>query len=214
MPAHTCTPRRLRTAERELARRDPVMAQLIARHGRCALAPRLARSPYEALVTAVLYQQLAGKAAETILRRLLALFPDQPFPSPDALIAVEADALRSAGVSRQKQSYLRDIAIKARDGVIPAAPGALDRLSDDAIVARLTQARGVGRWTVEMFLIFTLGRLDVLPRDDYGIRAGYAAAYGTPMPAPGQLHAAGTAWAPYRSVAAWYLWRTADERAG
>jgi len=205
------TPRRLRAAERGLAAADPVLASLIARHGRCLLAPETGRSPYEALATAVMYQQLAGKAAETIHRRFLALFPAYSFPPPEAVLGASDEQLRAAGLSRQKQGYLRDLAAKALDGVVPTESGALEHLTDDAIVARLTAVRGVGRWTVEMFLIFTLGRLDVLPLDDYGIRAGYARAHGLErLPTAAELRTAGQAWAPWRSVASWYCWRAAD----
>ncbi len=205
------TPRRLRTAERGLAAADPLLAALIARHGRCLLAPEPDRSPYEALATAVMYQQLAGKAAETIHRRFLALFPEHVFPPPAAVLAASDEQLRSAGLSRQKQAYLRDLAAKALEGVVPMASGELEHLSSDAIVARLAAVRGVGRWTVEMFLIFTLGRIDVLPLDDYGICTGYARAYGQErLPSASELRAAGQRWAPWRSVATWYLWRAAD----
>lgn len=203
--------RRLRAAERGLAAADPVMAGLIARHGHCDIQPQPERSPYAALVTAVMYQQLAGKAAETIHRRFLALFPEHEFPPPQALLAADDALLRTAGLSRQKQGYLKDIAAKASEGVIPVAAGALDRMDDEEIIARLSAARGVGRWTVEMFLIFTLGRLDVLPIDDYGVRAGYARAYACEAPAPRALRELGNAWSPWRSVASWYLWRAADD---
>lgn len=205
------TPRRLRAAERGLAAADPVLAALISRHGRCTLVPAPDRSPYEALATAVMYQQLAGKAAETIHRRFLALFPEHTFPPPQVLLDATDERLRSAGLSRQKQGYLRDLASKALSGVVPTASGELEHLSDDAIVTRLTAVRGVGRWTVEMFLIFTLGRIDVLPLDDYGIRAGYARAHGLEaLPGSAALCAAAQAWALWRSVASWYFWRAAD----
>ncbi|GAA5178458.1 DNA-3-methyladenine glycosylase [Niveibacterium umoris] len=207
----TATVRRLRAAERGLAAADPALGLLIARHGHCGIVPQPDRSPYAALVTAVMYQQLAGKAAETIHRRFLALFPGHDFPSPAQLLAASDEHLRSAGLSRQKQGYLRDIAAKAHEGLIPVASGELDHLDDEAIIARLTAARGVGRWTVEMFLIFTLGRLDVLPVDDYGVRAGYARAHGLDaMPTSRELREIGAAWAPWRSVASWYLWQAAD----
>ncbi|WP_374512519.1 DNA-3-methyladenine glycosylase [Niveibacterium sp.] len=207
------TPRRLRAAERGLAAADLAFATLIERHGRCMLAPEPTRSPYEALATAVMYQQLAGKAAETIHRRFLALFPEYTFPPPEALLAASDEQLRAAGLSRQKQGYLRDLATKALEGVVPTVRGELDDLTSDAIVARLTAVRGVGRWTVEMFLIFTQGRIDVLPLDDYGIRAGYARAYDLDrLPTTAELRVVGQAWAPWRSVASWYLWRAADTR--
>jgi DNA-3-methyladenine glycosylase II len=195
---------------RALARADPLMRRLIRRHGCCALAPDWRRTPYEALVRAVIHQQLAGAAARTIHGRFLALFPGVRFPAPASVLAATDEALRSAGLSRQKAAYIRDIAARAASGEVPLRRGALSKLSDDEIVARLTEARGVGRWTVEMLLMFTLGRLDVLPVDDYGVRSGYAKAAGVERIAPEALREIGLRWAPYRSIAAWYCWRAAD----
>jgi len=190
--------------------RDPVMRALIRRHGPCGLAPET-RSPYEALSRAIAHQQLNGRAAQTILERFVALFPSGRFPTPTAVLATRATTLRRAGFSRAKVRALKDIARHAVKGVVPTRR-ACGRLGDDEIIARLTQIYGVGRWTVEMLLIFTLGRRDVLPVDDFGVREGFRVAYGRrARPTPKALLAYGERWKPYRSVAAWYLWRAANE---
>ncbi len=202
---------RLALAEKHLSKADPLMRRLIRAHGPCALQPHWRRSPYAALVQAVVYQQLNGKAAATIFQRFLDLFPAAPFPTPAQVLAAGDEALRSAGLSRQKVAYIRDIARQAHAGVVPLKRAAIARSSDEAIIARITQVKGVGRWTVEMLLIFTLGRLDVLPIDDYGVRKGYCQASDRDTPvSPPELRDIGERWAPYRSVAAWYLWRAAD----
>jgi DNA-3-methyladenine glycosylase II len=186
------------------------MRRLIARHGPCALAP-LARSPYEALTRAIAHQQLNGRAAATILGRFVALFPGARFPTPTAVLAASVPALRRAGFSRAKVRAIKDIARHAAAGGVPTR-AACARLSDDELVDRLVQIHGVGRWTVEMMLIFTLGRPDVLPVDDFGVREGYRLAHGlAARPTPKELRALGERWKPYRSVAAWYLWRAASE---
>ena len=187
------------------------MRALIRRHGPCALAPH-GRSPYEALSRAIAHQQLNGRAAETILGRFVALFADSGrFPAPAAVLAVRATTIRRAGFSRAKVRALKDIARHAVRGVVPTRR-ACRRLSDEEIIEQLTQIHGVGRWTVEMLLIFTLGRLDVLPVDDFGVREGFRAAYGRrTRPTPKALRAYGDRWKPYRSVASWYLWRAASD---
>lgn len=203
----------LRLAERHLSRADPLMRRLVRRHGPCAMAPDWRRTPYQALVSAIIYQQLAGRAAETIHGRFLSLFPQTRFPSPADVVRMSEERLRGAGLSRQKLSYIRDISSKACEGLIPVSRAGVSRKSDEALIAQLTEARGVGRWTVEMLLIFTLGRLDVLPVDDYGVRGGYARAAGlAALPSPKELAGIGARWAPYRSVASWYLWAEADDR--
>ncbi|MBN9689942.1 MAG: DNA-3-methyladenine glycosylase 2 family protein [Verrucomicrobia bacterium] len=196
-------------AHRHLSRSDPVMRQLIRQAEPCEIKP-CSRTPFEALVRAVAHQQLNGTAAETITRRFLALFPGRRFPQPNDLEAVEDDQLRAVGFSRAKVAAIRDIAAKACSGVVPAKRQ-LNRLSDDEIVSRLTECRGVGRWTVEMFLMFTLGRPDVLPVDDFGVRNGFRIAYGrAEMPKPKELAEFGERWRPYRTTASWYLWRAVD----
>lgn len=197
-------------ALRHLRRDDPVMAQLIRRAGPFTPSPERGRSPYESLLRSVAHQQLTAKAANTILGRFCALYGGTSYPLPDQLVATPDEQLRAAGFSRAKAASLKDIAAKTIDGTIPERR-ALVRLSDEAIIERLTEARGVGRWTVEMLLMFTLGRPDVLPVDDYGIQNGYRLAYGKRrLPKPRVLATLGQRWAPYRTTAAWYLWRAVD----
>ena len=186
------------------------MRRLIRTHGPCALSPELKRSPFESLVRAVAHQQLNGTAAETILRRFCALFPRKRFPTAQHLANVDDDALRACGFSRAKIKALRDIAAKTLDGTVPTSR-AIRAMPDEEIIARLVQVRGVGRWTVEMLLIFKLGRPDVLPIDDFGVRNGYRIAFGlAEMPKPKELLALGERWRPHATTAAWYLWRAAD----
>ena len=200
----------VRAALRHLRRSDPRLAKAIAQVGRCELEFAPTRSPFHALLRAITYQQLSGKAAATIHGRVVALFPAGHGPHPELLLGLPEAALRGAGLSRNKLLAIRDLASKALDGTVPDMKG-LKRLPDEEIIERLTQVRGVGRWTVEMLLIFTLGRPDVLPVTDLGIRKGFQRAYGMKrLPAYSTLERAGRAWSPYRSVASWYLWRVAD----
>lgn len=195
-----------------LSQADPLLGSLIARHGPCVLRPAWRRGPYEALVRAVMYQQLHGRAAAAILGRFIAVSPGEPFPSPATVVRIDETTLRAAGLSRQKIGYVRAIAEAALSGVVPVRRGPLLGLDDDAIIERLSRVRGVGRWTVEMLLIFTLGRLDVLPADDFGVRAGFARLVSLTGPiSPRAMREAGVRWSPFRSVAAWYLWRAAEE---
>jgi DNA-3-methyladenine glycosylase II len=197
-------------ALRHLRRVDPVMAQLIRRAGPYAVKPERGTGPYEALVQAVAHQQLTGKAARTILGRFYALYGTDGCPEPARLVETPDDALRGCGFSRAKSAALKDIAARSLDGTIPPRR-ALARMKDEAIIERLIEARGVGRWTVEMFLMFTLGRPDVLPVDDYGVRLGYKIAYGKrTLPKPKSLAKLGERWAPFRTTASWYLWRAVD----
>lgn len=198
------------SATAHLSASDPDLAELIARIGPCGLIAQ-PRAPYEALVRAIAHQQLHGRAAEAILGRMLALFPDTKFPTPDQLHAMEDQRLRGCGFSASKLSALRDICLRTLDGTVPDQFGAAT-LSDDVLIQRLVALRGVGRWTVEMLLIFSLGRPDVLPVDDFGVREGWRLIKRLPaQPRPKELAEIGQAWAPYRSTAAWYLWRAADE---
>ena len=193
-----------------LATADRKLARVIDRVGPCRLRPDRRQSPFQALVEAVAHQQLNGKAARTILDRVQALYPGQSFPTPEALLATPDEQLRAAGLSRAKTASVKDIAARTLEGVVPDTAG-LRRLSDDAIVERLIVLRGVGRWTVEMLLIFKLGRHDVLPVDDFGVRNGFMIAYKKKeMPKPKELAACGERWKPFRTAAAWYLWRAAD----
>lgn len=195
-------------AERHL-RKDPALKPWMKRIGACTLAP-VEREPYEALVRAIAHQQVHGRAAEAILGRFLALHPTQAFPSPETVLATSAEAMRACGFSQSKIAAIRDIAEKSVGGLVPTRAGCA-QLSDAALIERLVAIRGVGRWTVEMLLIFTLGRPDILPVDDFGVREGWKVAAGLEVqPKPKELAAIGESWAPWRSVAAWYLWRTAD----
>jgi DNA-3-methyladenine glycosylase II len=195
-------------AERHL-RRDPVLKKVIKQIGPCTLEA-VQREPYEALVRAIAHQQVHGRAAEAILGRFLALHPTHAFPPPEAVLAMEVEAMRACGFSGAKVAAIRDIAEKAAGGLVPTREGCA-RLDDAALIERLVAIRGVGRWTVEMLLIFTLGRPDILPVDDFGVREGWKVAAGLEeQPKPKALAALGEAWAPWRSIAAWYLWRAAD----
>jgi len=199
-------------ALKHLAAADPVMRRLIRHTGACGLKPETRRSPFQSLVQAVAHQQLNGTAAGTILARFKKLFPGRRFPRPEDLAAVTDEQLRACGFSFAKIKALRDIAEKTLSGVVPSARQIV-KLTDDEIVARLTEVRGVGRWTVEMLLIFQLGRPDVLPADDFGVRTGFRAAYGrAALPKPRELLAFGECWKPHRTTAAWYLWRAADAK--
>ena len=192
-----------------LAAAHPALATLIARIGPCTFRPT-PREPYEALVRAIAHQQLHARAAEAILARFIALVPG-PFPGAAAAAELPDEHLRACGFSASKVAAIRDIGVRTLDGTVPTAAQAAD-LSDAALIERLVTIRGVGRWTVEMVLIATLGRPDVLPADDFGVREGWRLINGhDAQPRPKELAAIGEAWAPYRSTAAWYLWRAADE---
>lgn len=190
---------------------DPVMGDLITRVGTFTLVPELKHSPFHALMRAIVYQQLSGKAAGTIHGRVLALMPTgRGRPRPEHLLGLADGPLRGAGLSRNKLLALRDLAAKAQDGTVPTL-AALRRLTDIEIIDRLTAVRGIGRWTVEMLLLFRLGRPDVWPVTDLGIQKGFQLTYRTRgLPTPERLLKAGAKWAPFRSVAAWYLWRAVD----
>ena len=167
-------------------------------------------SPFRTLLRSITYQQLSWKAASTILGRVEALFPSETGPTPEHLLKLPDASLRGAGLSRNKLLALKDLSAKVLDGTVPEVK-VLKRLSDEEIIERLTEVRGVGRWTVEMLLIFTLQRPDVLPVTDLGVRKGFQQAYGMKrLPAFSTLERAGRAWSPYRSFAAWYLWRIVD----
>ncbi len=189
---------------------DPVMRRLIRQTGPCRLKPEPWRSPFQSLVEAVAHQQLHAAAAENILGRFQRLFPGRRFPKPADLAAVTDLQLRACGFSFAKIAALRDIAAKTLDGTIPSSRQ-IEKLGDEEIIDRLTAARGVGRWTVEMLLIFQLGRRDVLPVDDFGVRNGFRIAYKKrEMPKPKALIRFGKRWRPHATTAAWYLWRAAD----
>ena len=204
--------RAYRRAEKFLSNLDADWARHIAMTGPCRHEPKPAREPYEALIRAIAYQQLHAKAGDAILARLLDLYPGVLFPTPEQLVTTPFDTQRMCGFSQAKVETIRGIAQATLDGVVPHLAEA-QCLSDGALIERLTPLRGVGRWTVEMFLIYSLKRLDVLPVDDFGVRSGYTRLKGLKeAPTPRQMREIGEIWSPWRTVAAWYLWRLPAER--
>jgi DNA-3-methyladenine glycosylase II len=192
-------------AVRRLTSADPTLARLIERAGPFALPIRHLSNPFEALARNIIFQQLHGSAAAAIHGRLLELFEKRKL-RPQDLLATPEEKLRGAGLSAAKLAALRDLSAKTLDGTVPTLTR-LRRMTDEEIVARLTEVRGIGRWTVEMLLIFRLGRPDVLPVGDYAVRKGYELTYGLEeMPKPKELESYGERWRPYRSVASWYMW--------
>jgi len=202
-------PKRLVEASEALAARDPVMRAMLERIGPADLRRGRPRRPHFAeLARAISYQQLAGKAAAAIHGRFVALF-DGDGPTPEAVLALPVDKLRGVGLSGSKTASIRDLAEKVVDGSVQL--DRVGRLPDDEIVRELTLVRGIGPWTAEMFLMFQLGRLDVWPVGDYGVRNGYATLYGlAELPGPRELEPLGDPFRPYRSVAAWYCWRAVE----
>ncbi|MGA9779156.1 MAG: DNA-3-methyladenine glycosylase family protein [Limisphaerales bacterium] len=200
----------MNAAHKHLAASDPVMRRLIHEFGPCELEPETRRSPFQSLVLAVAHQQLHSAAANTILSRFKKLFPHRKFPRPEDLTDVTDGQIRACGFSLAKIKAIRDIAEKTLAGVVPTSRQII-KLSDDEIIMRLTEVRGVGRWTVEMLLIFLLGRPDVLPADDFGVRTGFSQAYKKrDLPKVKDLLAFGERWRPHRTTAAWYLWQAAN----
>src|SRR5947199_6935684 len=198
-------------AHQLLSSSHPLMAALIARSRRYEITPAVSVRPFDALAESIVYQQLSGKAAATIWGRVRALYPKTKWLDPAKVLATPDEKLRGAGLSRAKTAAIKDLAAKTLDGTVPSG-GALLRMNDDEIIARLTQVRGIGRWTVEMLLLFDLGRPDVWQVDDYGVRKGFAKTFGRrKLPTPKQLMKIGEKWRPYRSVAAWYFWRALDK---
>jgi DNA-3-methyladenine glycosylase II len=209
-------------ALKHLTAADPKLARLIERAGPFTMRVASKQSPFEALVESIIYQQLHGKAAATIHRRLLESFypvtANEHFAAQH-LLDCPNEQLRAAGLSHNKSLALRDLAAKTLDGTVPTL-NQIRRMSDDAIIEHLIQVRGVGRWTVEMLLIFRLGRPNVLPVDDYGVRKGFALTFGklkptdkvtpTDLPKADVMHRRASKWQPWRSVASWYLWRACD----
>lgn len=194
-------------ASQFLAALDPDWARHVAAIGPCLHQPKPAREPYEALVRAIAYQQLHARAGDAIVARLLALFPEQVFPSPEQLLASDVAVLRGCGFSASKITTLHGIAAATLDGTVPAYREA-QALDDQSLIERLTRLRGIGRWTVEMLLIYTLERPDILPADDFGVRDGYRRLKGlSDAPKPRAMSDLGAAWSPHRTAAAWYLWR-------
>lgn len=198
-------------ATAHLKAKDAALGRLIQRAGPFRMQLQRTPSVFGALSEAIVYQQLSGKAAATIFARLCALFPKATGgPSPEQILRASDEKLRSAGLSRSKLLSLRDLAARTRAGQVPTL-AQIQCMDDEAIIDSLTQVRGIGRWTVEMLLIFRLGRPDVLPVDDYGVRKGFALTFRTPeLPSKKELEKRGKRWRPYRSVASWYLWRALD----
>ena len=196
--------------ERALAECCPVMARLIEAVGPCTWELRADLPPFQTLARAIAHQQLNGVAAERIFARFKALYAPAPFPQPAELLATPEAALRATGLSFAKIAALRDLAEKVASGVVPTSDE-LHALESDAIIERLTEVRGIGRWTVEMLLMFQLGRPDILPVDDFGVCNGFRLTYGLKgMPRPRALAEFGARWAPNRSLASWYLWRAIE----
>ena len=199
--------RAYRRAAKFLSNLDADWARHVTMTGPCRHEPKPTREPYEALIRAIAYQQLHAKAGDAILARLLALYPGTPFPKPEQLVATPPESQRMCGFSQAKVETIRGIAQATLEGVVPDLAEA-QRLPDAALVENLTSLRGVGRWTVEMFLIYSLRRSDVLPVDDFGVRGGYCRLKGLKKtPTPQQMREIGETWSPWRTVAAWYLWR-------
>jgi DNA-3-methyladenine glycosylase II len=203
---------------RELSAADPKLGKLIEAAGPFQMHIKSSHSPFEALLEAIIYQQLHGRAAATILGRLLGIFGDL-HPSPENIIVTPDELFRAAGVSRGKILALRDLAAKTIDGTVPTL-AKIRRMSDEDIIEHLTQVRGIGPWTVEMLLIFRLGRPDVLPVSDYGVRKGFALTFrripknkpfsNDLLPKPEEMLRRAEKWRPWRSVASWYMWRACD----
>src|ERR1700682_748457 len=197
-------------AHRHLSATDARMAELIARSRRYNITPSLSIRPFDALAESIAYQQLSGKAAATIWGRVRALYPKKKYLDPKLVLKTPDKKLRAAGLSGSKVAALKDLAAKTLDGTVPSAR-ALAKMSDEEIIERLTAVRGIGRWTVEMLLLFDLGRPDVWPVHDYGVQKGFAKTFGRrKLPPPKQLLKLGEKGKPYRSAAAWYFWRALD----
>lgn len=191
-------------------RRDPVLARVMADVGPCRFAIRTDGSHFDHILRAIVYQQLSGRAAATIHARVVGLFEGKP--SAKALLSATDDQLRSAGLSRQKIGYLRDLAQRVHAGDLPV--DRLHELADDDVITALTRVKGIGRWTAHMFLMFRLGRPDVLPDLDLGIRKAIQLAYRLRrMPNSDRVLTIGAAWAPHRTIASWYLWRSLEQPA-
>jgi 3-methyladenine DNA glycosylase/8-oxoguanine DNA glycosylase len=214
MATRTTRPRGLdydpELACRHLRDAEPRLHELISRAGPFTLRPVHTQSLFAALAESIVYQQLSGSAAATILGRVLALYHPERFPGPSAILETPPERLRGAGLSTAKAAALRDLAARTLDGTVPSIALAR-RMDDDALIERLTAVRGIGRWTVEMLLIFRLGRSDVLPVGDLGVRKGYARTFRTQgLPTPEAMRRRAERWRPYRTVASWYLWRALE----
>src|SRR6185436_12264789 len=204
------TPAEFDRARRALMRRDPILAPIIKKHRKRSLVAAPAVDPFSALVRTITAQQISTKAAATIHGRLVALMP-QSVATPEALLALTDEQMRQAGLSRQKCSYLRDLATKVVAGELPIH--SLHEMTDDEVIEAIVKVKGLGRWSAEMFLMFRLRRPDVLPVDDLGILTAIQRLYGLrKRPKPDRVRKIGEAWRPYRTVACWYLWRSLENQ--
>jgi 3-methyladenine DNA glycosylase/8-oxoguanine DNA glycosylase len=195
---------------RQLSEADPRLGELMERAGPFTMRPVATQSLFAALARSIVYQQLSGKAAGTILQRTILLFTPRRFPTPRDLLDAPAERLRAAGLSAAKTAALKDLAARTLDGTVPSL-AQIRRMDDEAIIERLTEVRGIGRWTAEMLLIFRLGRPDVLPLTDLGVRKGFGLAFRRGrLPEPSAMLRRAERWRPYRSVASWYLWRALE----
>jgi DNA-3-methyladenine glycosylase II len=202
----------LSSAMKYLAAKDKRLARLIAETPPFQIEIEEAQSPYEALLESIAYQSISGKAAATIFGRIKALSGNGRPPSPEQVLKLRKSVLRKAGLSGAKIIAMKDLARKTIEGIVPSLQEA-QKLSDEELVERLITIRGIGAWTVEMFLIFRLGRPDVLPIHDLGVKKGWCVTYGKKqMPKPKELLAFGERWRPYRTVASWYMWRAAEKK--
>lgn len=198
-------------AHDHLSSSDKRLAELMARSRRYNLVPKRGLRPFDALAESIAYQQLSGKAAATIWKRVRAIFPKHRFLDPVLVLKTPDEKFRAAGLSRSKVAALKDLAAKTVDGTVPTARQ-LATMSDDEIIERLIQVRGIGRWTAEMLLLFELARPDVWPVHDYGVRKGFAKIFGKrKLPTPKQMMRQGVRFQPYRSALAWYCWRALDK---
>lgn len=192
-------------------KRDPHLGDFIRRFGPIAHRRSHARSVFRALAESIIYQQLSGKAADTILKRFVALFPGKEFPAPRDVLRIRIDRLRSAGLSGQKAAYLKDLARKCTDGTIE--PEKFGKMTDSEIIEHVTAVKGIGEWSAHMFLMFTLSRPDILPTGDLGIQKGFKKLFGLrKLPSPERMHALARGWSGHRTVACFYLWRLLDEK--
>jgi 3-methyladenine DNA glycosylase/8-oxoguanine DNA glycosylase len=195
---------------RHLSDADLMLGALIERVGPCLLRPRRTQSLFAAVARAIVYQQLSGSAAATILGRVQALYAPKRFPTPRDILATPPERLRAAGLSTAKTAALRDLAERSLDGTVPTMRR-VRLMGDEEVIERLVQVRGIGRWTAEMLLMFRLGRGDVLPVSDLGIRKGFALTFSSRrMPSVSTIERRAQRWRPYRSVACWYLWRALE----
>ncbi|MEO6817554.1 MAG: DNA-3-methyladenine glycosylase 2 family protein [Edaphobacter sp.] len=195
------------TASVYLASLDGDWRQLVRQVGLCTHSPKPAREPYEALIRAIAYQQLHAKAGDAILTKFVAVFGDSGFPSPDHILSMDFDSLRSCGFSGRKIETIWDIASGSLSGLVPSRKEAY-KMSDNVLIARIVTIKGIGRWTVEMFLIYTMERMDVLPADDFGVREGHRRMKSLAKALSAKdIAREGQRWSPHRTIAAWYLWR-------